>query len=163
MEPQVGDTPTRTYTRSEHEYPAVPWGESVIRLSLGRRLVDLLPEAQRTNTLTYYSTPGRMQLDCGSWIRWWVSRIRNCADMIGWERDEVQRTAKRCGDDGHGKYVRLRLLLVAAVNMAARAPPSPTNEQTSNDKDKRHGAKILAALCRETIRSSIVCFQPVNT
>ena len=32
--------------------PAVQGGESVIRLSLGRRLVNLLPVAQRTNALT---------------------------------------------------------------------------------------------------------------
>ena len=39
----------------------------------------------------------------------------------------------------------------------------PTNEQTSDDKQKRHGAKILVALRRVTIRSSIVCFQPIIT
>ena len=54
-------------------------------------------------------------------------------------------------------------MLLAAVIMAATAPPPQMNGQTSNDKEKKHGAKILAALCRETIRSSIVCFQPVNT
>ena len=35
--------------------------------------------------------------------------------------------------------------MLAVVIMAARALP-PANEQMSNDKQKRHGAKILAAL-----------------
>ena len=96
-----------------------------------------------------------MQLDCGSWIRWMVSSIRSCADKLGggWERDKIQRTAMLYDDDGHGKYVGLRLLLLAAVIMAARALPPQTNRQTSNDKEKRHGAKVLEALCCVTIRS----------
>ena len=51
----------------------------------------------------------------------------------GWERYEVQRTAKRCDHDGHGKLVGFSLLLLSAVVLAARALP-PTNEQTWNDK-----------------------------
>ena len=35
----------------------------------------------------------------------------------------------------------------ATAIMAARAPP-PTNEEMSNVEEKRHGAKILAALRR---------------
>ena len=124
-----------------------------------------------------------------------VSRvIRSCADQLGggWERDKAQRTAKRYGDDGHGKYVRLRLLLLAAAVMAARALPAQTNRRRMPKergtgrkhlqlcvvyrygaplyafrrrmpKEKRHGAKTLAALRRVPIRSSIVCFQPVDT
>ena len=66
-----------------------------------------------------------MQLDCGSWIRRRVSRIRSCADKLGngWDKDEVQRTAKRFDNNGHGKDVGLRLLLLAAVIVAARALP----------------------------------------
>ena len=52
LEPRVGDTST-PYIRSGPEYAAVQGGEGVIRLSLGRRLVNLLPVAQRTNALTY--------------------------------------------------------------------------------------------------------------
>ena len=57
-----------------------------------------------------------MQL-LGSWIRWLVGRIRCCDDKLGggWERDVVQRTAKRYDDYGHGKDVGLRLLLLAVV------------------------------------------------
>ena len=74
----------------------------------------------------------------------------------GWERDNLQRTAKRYGDDGHGKGVGLRLLLLAAVIMSARSLPPQTNRQASNGTERRHGAKILAALRRVTVRSSIV-------
>ena len=104
----------------------------------------------------YNTTTGRMTAVCDSWIRWLVSRIKSCADRLGggWERDEVQRTAKCYDDDGHGKGVGLRPLLLAAVTMAARALPPQTNRQTSNEK--RHGAKMLAALRRRTTRSSIV-------
>ena len=42
---------------------------------------------------------------------------------------KVQRTAKRYEDDGHGKDVGLRPLLIAAVIMVARALP-PQNEPT---------------------------------
>ena len=81
----------------------------------------------------YSTTPGRLKAVCDSWIRWLVSRNKSCADKLGggWERDEVQRTAKRYDDDGHGKGVGLRRLLLAAVLM-------------------------LAALRRRTTRSSIV-------
>ena len=72
----------------------------------------------------------------------------------------VQRTAKCCDDDAGGRDGRLRLVLLGAVIMAVRRALSPqTNRQTSNDKQNRHGAKILAALPRVRIRSSIVCFQ----
>ena len=69
------------------------------------------------------------QVDWGSWIRWLVSRIRSCADKLGdgKEIDTVQRTAKRYDDDGDGKYVGLRLLLLADVMMAARALPPRTS------------------------------------
>ena len=78
----------------------------------------------------YGSTPRRMQVGCGSWIRWLVSRTRSCADKLegGWERDKVQRTANRYDDDGHGYYVGLRLLLLVAV-MAPRVFPPQTNRQ----------------------------------
>ena len=109
-------------------------------------------------TCTVSTTPERMQVVCGSWIRWLVSRIRICVDKLGggWERDNLQRTAKRYGDDGHGKGVGLRLLLLAAVIMSARSLPPQTNRQASNGTERRHGAKILAALRRVTVRSSIV-------
>ena len=82
------------------------------------------------------------------------SRIRSCTDKLGggWERDQVQRTAKRYDDGSHGRDVGLRLLLLAAVIRAARALPPHTSRRTSNDKEKRHTAKILAALmsCDDT-------------
>ena len=68
----------------------------------------------------------------------------------GWESDELHRTAKRYDDDGHGKDIGLRLLLLAAVIMAARALPSQTNRRRLT-KEKRHGAKILADLRRVRI------------
>ena len=95
-----------------------------------------------------------------------VSRIISRANKLGggWERDQVQRAAKRYDDDGHGKYIGSRLLLLAAVIMAARAPP-PTKEQTSNHKDKRRGAKILAALHRVEPEAfgAPHNFQPIET
>ena len=113
---------------------------------------------------TYSTKPGRMQVVCGPWIRWFVSRIRSCADKLGggWERDKLRRTAKGYDGDRHGEYVGVKLLLHAAVIMAARALTPQTNRQTSDDREKRHGAKILAALRRLRIRSAIVCFQPIN-
>ena len=40
---------------------------------------------------------------------------------------EVQRAAKRYDDGGHGKYIWLRPLLLAAVIITANALPSQTN------------------------------------
>ena len=48
--------------------------------------------------------------------------------------DKVQTTAKHFGDVGHGRYTGLCAPL--------------TNEQTSNDKEKRHGAKVVVGLRR---------------
>ena len=48
--------------------------------------------------------------------------------------------AKRYDDDGHGKYLGLRMQPFSAVILS--------NEQTSNDKEKRHRTKVLAALRR---------------
>ena len=48
----------RPHTKAKD--PAVQGGESVIRLSLGRRLVNLLPVAQRTNAFTW----GRHSKSC---------------------------------------------------------------------------------------------------
>ena len=69
------------------------------------------------------------------------------------------------GVRGHGKDVELRLLLLAAVTMAARARSPQTNRQTWIDIEKRHEAKVRAALSlrRVTIPSSIVCVQPINS
>ena len=76
----------------------------------------------------------------GLWIRWLVSKIRSCADELGcgWERNKVQRTAKRYDDDGHGEDVGLRLLLLAAVIMAVRALPPQMNRRRMAE-EKRHG------------------------
>ena len=105
-----------------------------------------------------------MQVDCGSWIRWLASRIRSCADKLGcgWERDEVQRTAKRYDDDGHGKDAGLRLLLLAAVVTAMTKLPLQANRRRMT-KTRRTGATILAVLRLVKIRSSIVYFQPIDT
>ena len=72
-----------------------------------------------------------MEVYCGSWIRWLVSRIKSCADKLegGRERDAVQRTAKRYDDRSDGEDVGVRLLLLAAVMMAARALPPQTNRR----------------------------------
>ena len=69
---------------------------------------------------------------CGPWTRWLI-RIRSCADKLGngWEKEKVQRTAKRYDDDGHGKDVGLRLLLLAAGACCCYCGgenASPTNE-----------------------------------
>ena len=57
----------------------------------------------------------------------------------------------------HSIDVGFGLLLLAAIVKAARTLPS-TNQQTANDKENRLGAKIRAALCGVTVRSSIMCF-----
>ena len=114
--------------------------------------------------LQHCTVPARMQVECGSWIRWLGSRTRSCADNLGSgkEIDKVRRTAKRSDDDGDSKDVGLRPLLLAAVIMAARALPPQTNRRRMT-KEKKHWAKILAALCRVRIRSSTVFFQPMNS
>ena len=54
------------------------------------------------------------EIVCGSWIRWLVGSTGSGADRLGggWERDEVQRTAKHYDDAGHGKGVGFNLLLL---------------------------------------------------
>ena len=47
---------------------------------------------------------------------------------------KVQRTAKRYDDDGDGNDVGLRLLLLAAVTMAARALPPQTSRRRMTKK-----------------------------
>ena len=93
-----------------------------------------------------------------------MSRTRSCAGKLGggWERDEVQRTAKRYDNDVHGKDVGLRLLLLAAVIMATRALPPHTSRRRMTKKFG-HRAKMLAALGRVRIRGSIVNFLPLTT
>ena len=88
-----------------------------------------------------------MQVDCGSWIQWLVSRIRSCTDKLGGgrERDKVQRTAKRYDDGCDGKDVGLRLPLLVAVIMAARALPSQTDRRL-NTKKRSAGPKY-SQLC----------------
>ena len=80
-------------------------------------------ELSTSGTALKYFAGGCKYIYCDSWIRWLVSRIRSCADKLGggWESDEVQRSANRYDDDGHGVYIRLRLLLLAVVIMEARA------------------------------------------
>ena len=69
-------------------YPAVSWGESVIRLSLGKLLVNLLQVVKRTNTplIPYehvlqefgHPTPGRFQHDsqaCSSRATLWQTTL----------------------------------------------------------------------------------------
>ena len=88
-----------------------------------------------------------------------VSGTKSCADKLGGGRDSdtVQQTAERCEDDGDGKGVGLRMPLLAAVVMAARALPPQTNRRRMT-KQKSSGAKILPTLRRVRMRSSIVSF-----
>ena len=53
------------------------------------------------------------------------------------KRYTVQRTVKRYDDDGDGKDVGLRLMLLAAVTMAARALPPLTNRRRMTKKESR--------------------------
>ena len=114
------------------------------------------------------TTPGRMQVDCGSWIPWLVSRIRSCADKLQGDRerhtkvDYSERPTKRYDDDGQGRGVGLRLLvLLDAVVMAARPFPPRTRRRRMAKKRGTDAAKV-AALRHVKIRSSIVCFEPMN-
>ena len=95
------------------------------------------------------TTPGRMQVGYGPWIRWLVSRIRSCADKLGggWERDKAERTAKLYDDDGHGIDVGLRLLPLAAVIMAARVLPPQTNRRRMTKKRGTRGENTHSQLC----------------
>ena len=63
------------------------------------------------------------------WIPWVVGRKISCANKLGggWEREKVQRAAKRYGDHVHGISIGSRLPLLAAI-MAARAPPPQTTD-----------------------------------
>ena len=64
----------------------------------------------------------------------------------------MQRTAKLYDDDGHGEHVGLRLLLLVAVSMTARALSPQTNRRRMTKK-RGTGRKILAALRRVTMQS----------
>ena len=88
-----------------------------------------------------------MQLDCGARVRYLVSRITSCADKLGggWERDKAPPTAKRYDDDGRGIDVGLRLILLAAVTMAARALPPQTNRRRTTKK--RGTGRNYSQLC----------------
>ena len=46
----------------------------------------------------------------------------------------MQRTAKLYDDDGHGEHVGLRLLLLVAVSMTARALSPQTNRRRMTKK-----------------------------
>ena len=78
----------------------------------------------------------------------------------------MQRAAKRYDDDGHGKVIGLRLLLLAASIMAAKALlPQPNIRQTTKRLSCRYEVKILAALrrVRPDGYGSPWCFQPIKT
>ena len=68
--------------------------------------------------------------------------------------------ATRDDDDGDGKDVGLRLLLVAAVILAARALHLQTNRHRMTRKEAR--GENPRTLRRLRMRSSIVCCQPVD-
>ena len=62
---------------------------------------------------------------------------KSCANKLGggWEREKVQRAANRNEDDDYSKAIGLRLLLLAAVVMAANVLPPQTTEYTPNDNN----------------------------
>ena len=62
---------------------------------------------------------------------------RSCANKLGggWEREKVQRAAKRNEDDDYSKAIGLRLLLRPVVTMAANVLPSQTTKYTPNDNN----------------------------
>ena len=99
--------------------------------------------------------PGRTQVDGVWWIRLLIETnnySRSCAKKLGggWERDKAQRAAKRYDDDRHSKYMSLRLLLLYAVVVEAKALPLQTNLRymTKSQVSCRYGANVLAALSR---------------
>ena len=58
---------------------------------------------------------------------------------------QVQRTVKRYDDDGHGKHVGLKLPLLAAVIVAARALPPQT--KTNVEWQKKGTGRKHSQLC----------------
>ena len=90
---------------------------------------------------------------CSSWIWLLIASInysRRCANKVGrgWEREKVQRAAKRYDDDGHNRVVGLRLLLLVADIMTAKALPSQTNIRQET---------IIVEVRGESTRSSASC------
>ena len=95
---------------------------------------------------------------------------RSCANKLegGWEREKVQRAAKRYDSDGHSKYIGLRLLLLAAVVMATKALPQ---QKSSRQMTKKLllivyvRGEILAALRRVNPDGygAPWCFEPIST
>ena len=81
---------------------------------------------------------------------------RSCINMLEgeWER----RYSERHDDDGHSKGIGLRLLLLTAVVMAAKAPP-PQNEHISDNErmTKVRGENTQSSASSEAgwIRSSM--------
>ena len=122
-------------------------------------------ESRRRQSLTA-PRPGRMQVGAVDEFGGWSEELEVCANKLegAWEREKAQRAPRRYSDDGQREKVRrapkrysddghcksngLRLLLLAAVTTAAEVPPTNENGQTSNDKEVRQGAKVVAALQR---------------
>ena len=78
----------------------------------------------------------------------------------GWQRDELY--SERPSAPAMAVTVGLRLVLLAFVVLATRAPPPQANGCRMT-QEKRHGGGggTLTALRRVRIRSSIACFQPI--
>ena len=72
------------------------------------------------------------------------------------ESHEAQRAAKRYDDDGHGKDVGLRTAAACRCHYGGESA-SPTNEQTSNDKEKRLGKNARSSeSCKDTERHCVI-------
>ena len=71
------------------------------------------------------------------------------------ENETVQRAAKRYDDDGHGKDIGSRLLLLAAAIMAARALPPQINKRRMANVARGENTRSSASCRVGWIRSSM--------
>ena len=92
-------------------------------------------------SLTAPPSPGRMQVDA-------LDRITNCANKLGSGWQIERKYSERPDDEGHGEHVDWVETAAACCCCCRGESAPPTYEQASNDKEKRHGAKLLAALRR---------------
>ena len=87
---------------------------------------------------TVCTTPRTIQVNCGSWIPWLVSRIRCLADKLRGGREDLlcsERSTNRYDDDTvTAKVLGWHCWSFAVVILAARALPQQTNRRRMAQK-----------------------------
>ena len=99
-------------------------------------------------------TSGKMHVDAvGGFGGWSVG----CAIKRGgrWDRAKVQQAAEHYDDDGHGKDIGSRLLMLAAVTAARALPPHTKICRVTQKRARGENTRRFAPCTARWIRSSI--------